>query len=340
MASVSTGPPPAWRAYAWMAGCWVAGVAMVLASAAAEHYWAWEGVTIGIAGNVGTGLALAGVLFLLERRFDGAVRRVGGEIKAATAALEARQGDLAESLDSLRAATEARIEDRRSTVRRAVRALGAQVSARTVTDAMASATDLGAIDGILTVRGGELQAARVSFSWGHRPDQPDCLEVGLHLRSRDPRMPVVVEWVVWEDQSPAEVGRRLYDIALRTKQGPVDFDWQMAVSELRGGLALAGAFVDGPSSGAVVEVGPGRWFITTSGVEHLDHGHVIDRRQVPAGYLRQGTSASPAWPPTRPAWADATEWNAVLAAANEHLPTSWVRPANGWRPACHDRAGS
>lgn len=244
-----------------------------------ESRGTWKGVTPSIVVNFGTALLLAGVLFLLERRFTSRVVRAGqravqevaeqveGRLKQRTDELSARVADLQTQVEQ-------RMQARAEEQDRKIGALGDDVSYDTVTTALTEANQLRAIKrGQVTVQAAEdPDGVALIFKWdAHRtvydlgvllqgygdrtkagtcgdepfglPGRGPCLEIEARIEAdfefSGGRPLIEVEWR--PDDPPAAVADRLNQQLQREGRwhGPSTLDWTLALHNLQRSLKLA-----------------------------------------------------------------------------------------------------
>jgi hypothetical protein len=88
--------------WAWVIGCVVGGMVFIGVALRGQSLGTWQGVTPSIVVNLDTDFLLAGVLFLLERRFTSRVVLAGQ--RAVQEAAEQVEGRLKQRTDELSAA--------------------------------------------------------------------------------------------------------------------------------------------------------------------------------------------------------------------------------------------
>jgi hypothetical protein len=314
----------------WIVGCLLGGSALVSASFALEAWWNWQGVTPSVLVNVGTSLGLAGLLFLLERRFT--AHLIEANATAVRSAVQSATEDFATRLDQLRADMEQRsadVSDRRAEV---LRRLDEAVSFERLTRAFTEANTAGSIlGGSVTVPGGAASGeVRVTFSWGAGTGREPRLVIDA---GDDANTAQTMEWP--ESASAAAVGQALHDRLRRAapdRESPV-LDWISTLDHLRMALRMALRPGNAPR-GRVTELLDSRWVITDAGLECPSAGYLLGHEAFP-DRVGTGVPAGPSsWPPSRPACAGNDDWGLLVDRAERVLPLTRSR-RNGrsaWSP--------
>ncbi len=329
--------------------CWLAGATLLALALYVEDRWGWTGVVPAILVNAATAIGLAGVLFLLERQFVGAVGRVSQEAaNRAAGAVERRLGERAAALetrlDELQEATKQRVQAAEAEQDQVLANLE-NVSFGTVTRALATANILKALlGGIARVhasddpRGLKLECAwgreALEDGWEERRWGPPTLSItvvpGHEMDEELARSVVEVEWR--PDQSPADVGKELVEAVRRVGlwQGPQTLQWAVAVRNLRRTIevAVASRRRDGGAwwlKGAVYELVGDEWAITEGGLESPPHDFLLPQSEFPdvdAAMRRPRVQlAELAFRPPRPCeWVSQRDWDYLVGEGAKLFP--------------------
>lgn len=314
---------------------------MIAASYWTEDRWAWQGVTPSVLVNAGTAFGLAGLLFLLERRFVTVVRQastaaatqaadtVADRLEARTEALETRLGELDEQ-------TARRVQAQREAQDRTVDALEV-VSFDSVTRALETAAGLRALLGDRA----EVQASKdrdgvwLAFSWGRKQLGADYYG---EVHYDEPKLMIEVhadtQWVEIEwraDEAAPEVATRLIH-ELRSAglwTGDDMLDWQLALQNLQRTVDVAitsrrrdaGAWHLTDQLDRLVD---DEWAITKSGIERRGHEMVLARSAFPVpNRPLPGSRESDevkTFAPTAPAGVDPDLWSYLVREGKKRFP--------------------
>ena len=310
----------------WILACETAGAAVIGLAFALEKWWQWTGVAPSTLVNVGTGLLLAGLLFLLERRFtartEAAVEAVDQRIAQRTRKLETR-------LDDLQRRTDERIRQQGTRDDAAIDALD-HVSFPAVTRALERVNRMHALaTSVARVQASADPAGvRLSFAWGRRtPDEArPALMVTADLSSRrgGARRSPQLQWL--PAQTAEEIGARLVDMLSHEDARATDqkLDWPLAISNLQRTLRVA---VDSkrraPDAwhlrGLLVELVGDDWAITQQGLEGPDHGYILRSTSFPKHLDGAGRPSDLGnWTaPHHPAWTSPAEWEYLIGRGHE-----------------------
>jgi len=327
-----------------VAGCFAGGAALTGLALWLEDRWSWQGVFPSLLVNVGTAFGLAGALFLLERTFTRTVIRVSERaIRQAAQQVEEhfqeRTDQLTARIDDLQAQVDRRMQRRAHEQDAKITALDDNVSHATVTEALAEANRLAAIDnGKVTVQAStDPDGLGLIFEWGAdyqefhayggelihpRPPNP-YLHVKARIESdldQHGKRPIIeVEWQ--PDDAAADVAEKLIT-ELQTAsrwQGHGTLDWSLALRNLKRSLdtAISSRRRDEGAwhlRGPLIELVGDDWAITTAGLESRRHGYVLAAAEFPTAIdERRNQLAVHDWsPPDPPAWADPGEWSRVI----------------------------
>jgi len=338
MANTAGGERVRWH---YVIGCFVAGALMLAAAYWTEDRWAWQGVTPSVLVNAGTAFGLAGLLFLLERRFVTVVREastaaatqvadaVADRLEARTEAIETRLGELDEQ-------TARRVQAQREAQDRTVDALEV-VSFDSVTRALETAAGLRALLGDRA----EVQASNdrdglwLVFSWGRKQLDADYYgEVQydgpkLMIEAHVDTYRVEVEWRA-QEAAPEVATRLIHELrGVGVWTGDDMLDWQLALQNLQRTLELAitsrrrdaGAWHLTDQLDRLVD---DEWAITNSGVERRGHGMVLARTAFPVpNRALPGSRASDQaknFAPTAPSDADPDLWSYLVREGKKRFP--------------------
>ena len=310
--------------------------------------------------EIGTALALVGVVFLVQRQLTATLTRGTQKIvqesevrtknvveesetrtKESTNALETRMDELEDQFKKSLAAKDAEQD-------LALAALQADAGFDSVTRAIEAANDIGALAaGYPTVEAStDPDELSLEFRWittvgpGGWPTGAHLTvhaQIEADLEGVGGRPVIEVDWSA--GKSAADVGVELVTELRRRDRwtGKGTLDWTLALRNLSRTLEVAvrshrhdpGAW---DLHGAVFELAQGRWAITTAGLECPAKSYLLAQVEFP-GPLVRGKEASP-WEPPKPSWAELTEWRRVLKRAVRLLPTANgpARAAPSWTP--------
>ncbi len=332
-----------------LVGSLAAGAAVIGAAFATEKWLNWQGVSTETMVSIGSILLLAGVLFLLERRF---IRRVGvavrqetaravdERIEAATEGTRSRLQHLQEQVDELVAKQHERQDA-------SVKALELP-SFRTVAGALAIANELGAIShGHVIVQGSSaFDELGLDFSWGrHMGTGRFSIPPGDRLRVKaevyaderavGARPLIEVEWT--PNKSAEDVGMELREqLTSRGRwNGTGTLRWQRALTNLQSALDIAirsrrRDAASGLLQGAMRQF-VSDWAITDAGIEHPARGVVLAQEEFPTHLdlmRRRGERrGEDAWNPQPPEGVDEKLWRFLVHRARRWLPREYRPPA-------------
>lgn len=251
----------------WFVASTLTGVAAIAGGVSAEAVWGWDGASIAIAINLGTALALAGLLFRIERRFAGGVAEVQASLDDVQAAVDGLAAQPV-PIDQVGEAAARHLDAERQDRRERIAALDDGVDEARVRRAVEGVAEVdGLVGGQLTVRtGASLRDPRLSFGWSPdgltvRPLAPD----GGATSGIGPALP-------WRDgQAGQQIAGELRTAArseLAVDLGEDFAWWELAITWLRVGLGLA---LDRQEDDRppLAEIGPhGELLVTSRGVEH------------------------------------------------------------------------
>jgi hypothetical protein len=339
-----------------LAGCFAGGAALIGCAFAVEATWGWQGVTVSVLSNLGVALALAGVLFLLERRFtvrvgevtERAARRAAETVETR---MQERTDQLAARLDEIQADVMQRMRQRTDEQDAKLAAIRENVSYETITTAMTEANRLVAIhEGSVTVPASRrLGGLALTFSWGEDCDINSLRLDGPHLGISAGA--VEVEWR--RNDWAAEVGYRLVEELQRAGawDGESALDWGLALRNLQRSLEIAISSRRRDRhrwhlSGPLIEMATPTWALTTAGVEHLGQGLLFPENNFPEpipreledfnAAARQMADSDREWCPDPPATVDPAEWAHVIERGKRVFPftrtfvTTWA--SSKWVP--------
>lgn len=336
--------PPSRIRWGWITSCFVSGGLLTGAALLVEDRWGWQGVMPSILVNVGTALGLAGVLFILERRFTGTVVRASERVAAQVAqqvghGLEQRTTELAARLDSLQEQLDQRLRRRAAEQDAAISTFADDVSFDTLTTMFTEANRSGAVRGVLTV-----QAARnpdglcLTFRWGFLPQRNQEPRPQLTIEARiesdlaSPTRPqIAVEWMPTD--SAVDVGHRLIERLRRANRwdGEETLDWALALANLQRAIqtAVLSRRRDDDAwhlRGDLMEAVDDIWFITSAGIECPAHSYFLAQEDFPEreqpffARLRETDEEAPKWEPERPNWADPDDWARLIRRGRRYFP--------------------
>jgi hypothetical protein len=321
----------------WIVACEAGGAAVIGLAFALEKWWRWTGVAPSTLVNVGTGFLLAGLLFLLERRFT---TQVATQAKAVVQAVDERiekgTRDLETRLDELQRRTAERVQRHGTRDDEAIGALD-HVSFPVVAHALERANRMHA----LATSVARVQASTnpngvwLNFAWGRKSPAPPggsdpLLVLTAEFRGRGASAGwngIEVQWLA--THAPEEVGARLIDELRHAGEWGSEetLDWTLAIRNLRRTLRVAvdskrrvaGAWL---LRGPLIELVGDDWAVTDKGVEAPDLGYILRDSSFPrrgTGVEESGRSFGPEnWTaPMRPAWAKAADWEYLISRGRE-----------------------
>lgn len=359
----------------WIIGCIIVGAVLVGLAFYAQDHWRWKGISLSTLVTFGAAFALAGVLFLVERRFTKVVRSSVQRVEQAETAFEERATALEKRLADLTAATEARVQARAAEQDAAVQGFVEDVSFASVTRLLGSANEMNAIDrGMVTVQGGPSpEGIWLSFAWGYDADRShrvgDQLTPKLEVRVRfgdsrlaSDRSEPFIE-LLWQPDEPADAfGARIVgEIQKRGLWRAGELDMSLAFENLRRSIDTAlKSQRDEPAAwklhGALIELIGTEWALTAAGVEAPNHNFMLPQTDFPAepgpglASFRPVKPVARAFDPKPPSWGDADEWQFVIRQAKQQFPrnnsivaliaTSWSPCPlswDGWQQAARQR---
>lgn len=329
----------------WVSGIAAVGIGMLactLGTAGSGVVGVWQSIGV----NVGTALVLAALLVFIEPRFR--TRIAEAAAKSAEAKYETRVDALTERVDNLQESTRELFEHYAATEDEAVNDMVTRPSFYTVASALVEANKGYAIDRVLGVTVPAalgipdvlIRFRYVSPTGGRTGDHSrDFLDVSPKVLLPPPNghlWPSEGQWRSAEnaDQVGARLMKELQAAGLKNVE--TKLDWKGTIDRL--GKALDLAFeskrTDGKVDGHVIEMGPGGWFLTSSGIEHLEHGVVVEGKEFPskfemllgltgamaAGKELQEYEAGLKRLEKEPGWADPAEWQYVLGRARDIFP--------------------
>lgn len=329
--------------WSWVVGCLLGGAALNGLAFLVEAVWSWQGVAPSVLVNLGTAVALAGVLVVLERRFIGHVARAS-ERAAQVAAervetrLQARTDQLAARLDELQHEVLQRARGRAKEQDAKIAAMRDEVSFQTIADAMTTANSLVAIDEgqIIVQASHDPDGLALAFSWAEDLEFSNHRSPGPHLDITGPG--VDLEWR--RGESAADVGDRLILELQRagTWDGEAMLDWGLALHHLQQALEIAIASRRRDPwkwhlHGSLIELVSATWAITTGGVELFGRGLMLAGQDFPqrihpnlAKFAPEEAEHARTWFPEPPPAVTPDEWNRVIERAKRTLPHAAVSP--------------
>jgi len=329
----------------WVIGIGVAGLVLTawpLATAGEAVASVWQSIGV----NVGTALLLAAPLVYIEPRFKTRIARAAAE--SADAKYETRVEALTDRVDDLQTSTRELFERYSATENEAVDDMVTRPNFHTVSSALVEANKSHAIDRVMGVAipaSEGIPEVLIQFRYmsptAARPGDHshDFLDVTPAVLVPPPNghfWPFEEHWPAREsaDQVGARLMKELQAAGLKSVEAKVD--WKGAIDRL--GVALGIAFEskrsDGKLIGHIIEMGPRDWFLTSSGIEHLKQGLVVDVKEFPptwegvlgvAGAVLSGSSKEVIEEHLKrldesPDWADPDEWKYILGRARAVFP--------------------
>jgi hypothetical protein len=351
--------------WGWVIGCFTGGTALTVLALWLEDRWSWQGVFPSVLVNVGSAFGLAGALFLLERRFTRTVIRVSERtIRQAAQQLEERLQErtdrLTARIEDLQAQVDQRMRRRAGEQDAKITALDDNVSYATVTEAMAEANRLAAIDNgkVAVHASADPDGLGLIFEWGtdyqefHAYDgellQPQPPRPYLHIKARieadreQHGSPPSIE-VEWRpDDAAADIAEKLIT-ELQTAgrwHGQGTLDWTLALRNLARSLdtAISSRRRDQGAwhlHGSLIELVGDDWAITTVGLECPRHDYLLPAAEFPTIIdERNNELAGRDWsPPDPPAWADYGEWSRVIRRCKREFRMRRLSFESGsWNP--------
>ncbi len=304
--------------------------------------------------NLGTGLFLAAVLFLLERTFVSSVRTVvttaaTRAANEATADLRRTTEELTTRLDELQDLTRQRVDARAQGQDNVIGRLRDEVSSRRVAEALAVANSLEALSGgtVRVPAGPSASSPRFRFSYGtHLPGSlrpPGTLLEVEFVVERVPEPGGVGKPVIeagWAFQMTADDLTASMDAELRRRGFAPEADavqWPVLFERLRYAIEAAVAArrhdEDAWLSAPLIELVDVGWAVTDAGLEVEGHGLVLSSDAFPD--RPSPYQPKPDFSPPPPAWADPDVWAVAIRRAYERHPMGPRIPgyAPTWLPA-------
>jgi len=323
-----------WR---WLLPCCIAGAILVGLAFLFQTVWNWTGATIEGLVEAGIALAFVGFAFLFERRFVRHVARVAADAAQATFADQTRelQTRLDELTESVRAGNRRDAEEQDNLV--------AQLdypSYGNIMSALEEAENLRALGGSFAG-----VAVRVSasadrdllslkfFRYNIVANQRWTLEITILPQVRARVSLTNSHQLRWEESEPADdVGHRISReiISRRLLDDPNDFDWSLAIRNLKKSLDIAfrsqrrepGAW---HLEGSLHELLADDWAVTTAGLEYrLDPSFMIPaaeflRRHAPGHDPHPEETVRQALLGRRPNWCSEEDWEWLTRRAQAHF---------------------
>ncbi|WP_142057754.1 hypothetical protein [Pseudarthrobacter sp. B4EP4b] len=295
----------------------------------------WSGVLI----NVGTSILLAGVLFVLERRFVKETRVVVAEAAeaAATQAVE-HASNANNQLGARVSELEARLNEQLAEQQRihdeALSSLTSDASYESVFPSLKMAYELGAVSqqGLTIPAGPDAGSPRIRFVYepafyddeggGHE----EQLTVQYVAERKPNEMGTPIVSTLWHaGDHPTDVFRRLMADMVRSGRGNDTKRLKIGNAFTNLALALKEAMSarrgdeSWQSGGSVIELLTDGWILTENGVETRGHGIVATPPQFTPPF---SASERQAWRlPDKPKWADPEVWKVAMQRGQQELPT-------------------
>lgn len=322
--------------------CGLVGLAMVAGAFAADSAGWWDMWPAALL-EVGAAFLLAGILFLVERTFEGRV------VEKAKAAVETRikeqdqrideqeerlneqEERISERLSELNEAASQLARQRSTQADERVAAISQQVDFRTITKALEECNDLSALDGdaVEVDAGSGPRSLTLTFAWGWHyrshesayghPDE--CYLLALEVRGENERDRCSLDW-------PDNLtGAEFYVLLQRQLQkssmwnGTSTVDWTLAVERLQSSLkvALDARRVESGDwnfSGApLMRLFGDDLALTTNGLHRRRAGVVVTD-----GDARAREDSGATWPPPLPQGIDVGDWTAAVTEMERRFP--------------------
>ena len=294
----------------------------------------WSGVLI----NVGTSILLAGILFVLERRFVKETRQVAAEAAEAAASqaveqaananqqLNARVSELEERLNG-------QLAEQQKNHDEALNSLTSDASYDSVLPNLKTAYEFGAISrqGLTVPAGPDLESPRVTFVYqpayfneeGGGHDEQLTVEYVAERKPNEIGTPIIsAPWHPGED--PIEVFRQLMDDLVRSGRGndknrlKIGYAFTNLALTLKEAMSARRGDDSWQSGGSVRELLSDGWILTENGVEARGHGIVATPGQLVPPF---SISERQAWKlPDKPEWADSDVWETAMQRGRRELP--------------------
>lgn len=271
----------------WIVVCSFVGAGFWAAAFLTSDGLGWVGVFPEWMLHVGTAIGLAGLLFLLERRFERSVSATKELIEGAEQRFEARSEALTSRVDELGEQFRSGLAARSDAQDSVIQALADDFSFSTVTAALETANDLAALAyGYPTVQASadpdELALEVRWFTGPYLGGREDRFDPTLTLLGRFGNTALVpardfVVAVVWEPGMSAADASLALATELLTKgrwKSSDTLDWELAATELVRTLNVAVRSrrrTDGAwqLNGALLELVGVAWALSEAGIEHV-----------------------------------------------------------------------
>ncbi|WP_406636930.1 hypothetical protein [Pseudarthrobacter quantipunctorum] len=293
----------------------------------------WSGVLV----NVGTSVLLAGILFVLERRFVRETRQVAAA--AATQAVE-RAANANQQLSSRVSELEERLKGQLAEQQKnhdeALNSLTADASYESVLKNLKTAYEFGAISrrGLTVPAGPEVDSPRVTFIYqpafynedGDGHDEQLTVRYVAERNSHEIGTPLISAlWHPGED--PVEVFRGLMDDMVRSGRGSeknrlkIRNAFTNLASTLKEAVSSRRGDESWQSGGSVGELISDGWILTENGVEARGHGIVATPAELSPP---SSVTERQAWKlPDKPEWADSDVWKTAMQRGQQELRATY-----------------
>lgn len=289
--------------------------------------------------NIGTTLMLAAILILVDKWLvrveQVAEHRATEMVDNQTRELRSQTADLATRVEALQDALDGRLAQKEAERTDKFAAVAQDVSFDTVTAALESANDVGALatGSIVVPAGSGFDAPRVYISWAPRPES-DFHEAGEESESLfllvvdgGGQTSVVVDWT--EDKPAIEVLEEVVHGLDRTGNAPLARAFSSDTFFRNIARALADATrirTDSSGSGftgATHEWLAEGWVVSDKGLFSTDHGLVIDRGSIkfPVPMMRPRSKEDPQPPEQQfesPEGIDPQFWELAMKRTKHH----------------------
>lgn len=331
--------------------CAVVGVAAVVGAFAlvANDEQALPAFWAGVLVNLGTTILLAGALFWLEQRFVrdtqtvvGEAKQVAGEAKQAVEEVKS-QGESrkqeTERLNTRLDGLEARLTEQRDRQvqeeKSVLDALSEDASFEAISEALTSASDIGAISeqGVTVPAGPDLASPRVNFApkqgWSDpfEGDDPDFIEVSYRASDASGRY-AAVNWLpdIGPEQAFADLNEEMVKqgLGFEARQVQVEVVFaNLSASLVQAVTARRAEDSAWLSTGCSLhEFIADGWAVTSKGLEVRGHGVVMESRHF-SRVVTPGSRNSLPSMPTKPEWAEQGLWEFAVKRADSILSLSF-----------------
>jgi hypothetical protein len=323
----------------WVAVCLISGCALIGLALILEFRWGWQGVMPSVLVDLGAAIGLAGILYLLEQRFEGRIieaseKKVVEAVQGVEERLQERTDRLAARLDELQPQLVDRLKDRRRKQDHVLDVFGEDATFESISAAFGLAFQLGALhnDGVTVQADEDIDGTLIKFSWTANKYDGWVSKLGPHVEisvvrlATDSAGGISHRWgpaltrTRWLPNSTAvEVGENLVTALQKNGQwtGEAMLDWSLTLRNLQRAMkiSIASRRAD-PGAwrlrGRLRAVIDDRWVLTDAGLEAPGKDYMV-----PAGDFKEKRPliGDDDGFPERPEWEDEDHWKRVTSRA-------------------------